>query len=235
VLIMGDADALYTVTFDPNGGKVLPTSKVIKVGAKLGTLPTPTRSGYSFAGWYSARSGGTKYTSATRLTTTSDVTIYAHWTGKKYKVTFSVNGGSTPKTGSKVTKSKSVTMGKAYGALPKSTKKGYTFAGWWTLKSGGTQVTSATTVASAKNVTVYAHWTAKQFTVKLNPRSGTVSTPSITVTYGKKYIGLPTPMRDGFVFAGWWTKTKGGTKITASTKVTITKSQTLYARWKAAY
>ena len=223
----------YTVTFDATGGKVSPTSKVVKVGAALGALPTPTRSGYTFAGWYSAVSGGTKYTSATVLKTTSNVTIYAHWTGKKYTTKFNANGGSAPKTGSKVTKTKTVTMGKAYGSLPKSSKKGYSFAGWWTLKSGGTQVTSTSVVASAKNATLYAHWTAKQFSVKLNPRSGTVSPASITVTYGKKYIGLPTPMRDGYVFAGWWTKTKGGVRITASTKVTITKSQTLYARWKA--
>jgi len=224
----------FTVVFDPDLGKVSPKYKVVKIGASLGTLPTPTRSGLTFAGWYSAESGGVKYTSATRLTPKTDVTIYAHWTGKKSTVTFNANGGSTPKTGSKVTTTKSVTMGKAYGALPKTTKKGYTFAGWFTSKSGGTQVTSTSIVASAKNITLYAHWNAKQFTVKLNPRSGAVSPSSITVTYGKKYVGLPKPTRAGYVFAGWWTKTSGGSRVTSSTVVKITANQTLYARWKRA-
>lgn len=41
-------------------------------------LPTPTRSGYKFAGWYTAKTGGTKITSS-KATTTSAITLYAHW------------------------------------------------------------------------------------------------------------------------------------------------------------
>jgi len=151
----------------------------------------------------------------------------------KYTVTFNPNGGSTPKVGSKVIKTKTVTTGKTFGTLPSTAKKGYTMAGWFTAKSGGTLVTSSTTVNIAKNTTLYAHWTAKKYTVKLNPRSGTVSPTSITVTYAKKYVGLPTPTRAGYTFKGWFTKTSGGTKVTSSTTVKITKTQTLYAQWAA--
>jgi len=223
----------YKVTFNANGGTVSTASRVVQIGAVLGALPTPTWSGYTFAGWYSAPSGGVKYTATTKLATTTDVTIYAHWTGKKYTITFNANSGSTPKTSGKVTTSKSVTMGKAYGSLPTSTRTGYSFSGWFTAKSGGTQVTSTALVASAKNQTLYARWTAKQYTVKLKPQSGTVDPPSITVTYAKKYVGLPTPTRTGYSFQGWFTKASGGTKITTSTTVKITGSQTLYAHWKA--
>ena len=236
IQIMNDSGPIptqYSVTFDANGGKVSTQSKTIKVGATLGTLPTPTWSGYTFAGWYSQASGGTKYTSTTKLVTTSDVTIYAHWTGKKYTTSFNANGGSTPKTSGKVTKSKSVTMGKTYGSLPTTSRKGYSFSGWFTAKSGGTQITSSSTVASAKNMTLYAHWTAKTYTVKLKPQSGSVSPTSFTVTYAKKYAGLPSPTRAGYSFLGWYTKSSGGSRVYSSTTVKITGTQTLYAHWKA--
>ena len=223
----------YTVTFNPAGGTVSPTSKVVKIGDALGALPTPTRAGFTFDGWYSQASGGVKYTSATVLTTKTDVTIYAHWIGKKYTITFNPNGGSTPKTGSKATKTTTVIMGQTYGRLPSTTRKNYNLLGWFTAKSGGTPVTASTIVTTASNATLYAHWALKTFTVKLNPRSGTVSPTSITVTYGKKYAGLPTPVRAGYTFKGWFTKTSGGTKVTSKTTVTLTKGQTLYAQWSA--
>jgi len=68
----------YTLTFDANGGTVNPKSK--KVGNKLsyGTLPTPTRSGYTFDGWYTAKTGGKKVSTTTKMVAKS-VTVYAQW------------------------------------------------------------------------------------------------------------------------------------------------------------
>jgi uncharacterized repeat protein (TIGR02543 family) len=72
--------AVYTVTFDANGGSVRPAGG--KTGVATGKLamglPTPTRSGYAFAGWFTAASGGAAVTADTLYT--ADTTIYAHWT-----------------------------------------------------------------------------------------------------------------------------------------------------------
>ena len=69
----------YTVSFDANGGSVTPASAVTGADGKLTSLPTPTRSGsYSFDGWYTAASGGTKVTTNTVFT--KNRTVYAHWT-----------------------------------------------------------------------------------------------------------------------------------------------------------
>ena len=46
------------ITWNANGGSVSPTSWTRQVGTALGTLPTPTRSGHSFQGWYTASTGG---------------------------------------------------------------------------------------------------------------------------------------------------------------------------------
>ena len=74
---VGDLD-IFTVTFDANGGSVSPTTRSVVGGETVGDLPTPTRSGYTFAGWFTAESGGTQISAAT--TVTANVTYYAHWT-----------------------------------------------------------------------------------------------------------------------------------------------------------
>ena len=69
----------YTITFNANGASVTPASAETNAEGKLTSLPTPTRSGsYSFNGWYTAASGGTKVTTSTVFNT--DATIYAQWT-----------------------------------------------------------------------------------------------------------------------------------------------------------
>ena len=69
-----------TVTFDPNGGSVSPTSKTITKGMSYGILPIPTKTNYTFEGWYTEASGGSKVTSSTTVTATANHTLYAHWT-----------------------------------------------------------------------------------------------------------------------------------------------------------
>ena len=78
----------YTVTFDANGGSVNPSNTQTK-DAKLENLPTPTRGGYDFLGWYTAASGGTRVTTSTVFT--ADATLYAHWEKKQS----SSGGGSS--------------------------------------------------------------------------------------------------------------------------------------------
>lgn len=67
----------YTVTFDVNGGSVTPASAETTAEGKLTSLPTPTLSRYSFEGWYTAASGGTKITTDTVFS--ENTTVYAQW------------------------------------------------------------------------------------------------------------------------------------------------------------
>ncbi len=217
----------YTVTFNPNGGSVSPTSKTVTYGSTYGELPTPTRTGYTFTGWYTAASGGSQVTSSTTVTTASDHTLYAHWSAKPITVSFNANGGSVSPT------SKTVTYGSTYGELPTPTRNGYTFTGWFTAASGGSQVTSSTTVTTASDHTLYAHWSAKPITVSFNANGGNVSPTSKTVTYGSTYGELPTPTRTGYTFTGWFTAASGGSQVTSSTTVTTASNHTLYAHWSA--
>jgi len=149
-------DNIATVTFDANSGTTPdPVSKVVQLGLTYGTLATTSRTGYTFAGWWTTAGGGVEVLSTDIVTTTDDHTLYAHWTANTYTVTFNANGG----TGLAPT-SKSVTYGATYGALATTSRTGYTFAGWWTTAGGGVQVLAADTVAITADTTLYAHWTA---------------------------------------------------------------------------
>ena len=219
----------YTMTFDPNGGTVSPTTKVVQYGQPYGTLPTPTKAGYTFTGWWTTKAeGGKQVTSTTVCYASAGYTLYARWTAKKFVITLNPNGGEC------ATATKTVTYGQAYGTMPvPSPRTGYTFSGWWTAKTGGKKVTATTICYATGNYTLYARWTPKTYTVTLNPNGGTCTAGSKTVTYGQEYGTLPVPTRDGYVFAGWWTKKdSGGTQVFSSTTCYATGSYTLYARWK---
>lgn len=220
----------YTVTFNANGGTVSTASRKYQANTALGTLPTPARTGYKFSGWYTAKTGGTKVLATKKVT--ANTTLYAHWTKNpavtKYTITLNANGGTVSK------KSVSVAKNAAYlSLLPTPTRSGYTFAGWYTAKTGGTRITSATKAAASR--TVYARWTrleeAPNCQVSFNANGGTVFLRTKTVLRGGRYQDLPAPVRSGYHFAGWYTAKTGGTKVTAATRVTRTGSHTLYARW----
>ena len=153
------APLTYTVTFDANGGSVTPANATTEATGKLATLPTPTRSGsYTFKGWYTASSGGTKITTDTVFD--ADTTIYAQWnyTGStgggggvsKYTVKFETNGGTT-------VASKSVTRNAKLEEPTAPTKDGFKFDGWYTDKELKTVYDFDAKVT--KNFTLYAKWT----------------------------------------------------------------------------
>ncbi len=143
----------FTVTFNANGGNTpSPASKTVTYNSTYGTLATCTRTGYTLKGWYTATSGGTKIETSTKVTITANQTLYAQWTANTYTVTYNANGGTvSPAT-------KTVTYGSSYGTLATPTMSGYKFLGWYTSASGGTQVTSSTTVSITAAQTLYAHW-----------------------------------------------------------------------------
>lgn len=220
----------YTATFNGNGGGTPSPSTITKTyGSELGTLPTCSRTGYTFLGWYTASSGGTKISSTTKITST--VTYYAQWSINSYTLTYDVNGGNAVSPASK-----SIQYGSAYGTLPTPTRAStaqysYTFAGWYTAATGGTQVTANTTMG-AGNTTIYAHWTAttRSYTVTWNGNGGTPSKSSSSFHYNDALGTLPTATRTEHVFKGWSTSASGSVNVNESTKVT--EDVTYYAIWQ---
>ena len=237
----GSTATKYTLTYNPNGGSVYPTSKQLAAGEKYGTLPTPTRSGHTFNGWYTSATGGSKVSETTKMGS-YNTTIYAHWaanagtgggeTTTKYTLTYNANGGSVYPT------SKQLSAGEKYGTLPTPTRSGYTFTGWYTSTYGSTKVSENTTMGSS-NTTIYAHWTSSgsggtttKYTLTYNANGGSVYPTSKQLSAGEKYGTLPIPKREGYTFDGWYTSPYSyfATKVSADT-VMGSFNVTIYAHW----
>jgi uncharacterized repeat protein (TIGR02543 family) len=128
----------YTLSFNSMGGNSI-SSKVVTFGNTYGTLTSPSKSGYTFKGWYTSSSGGTRILSTSTVATASNHTLYAQWTPKVLTVTFARNGGTPPSFSEKT-----VTFGTPYGTLPTTSHWSYTFAGW--VDPYGNPITAATVV-----------------------------------------------------------------------------------------
>lgn len=152
VLYVSKGKQSTTVSFDALGGSVSPSSQKVFLSSAYGNLPTPTRTGYTFLGWYTAKTGGTRVKAETTVAVASAHTLYAQWEANGYKLTFNANGGNVSSS------SKTVRCGGAYGTLPTPTRDYYTFNGWYS--ADGVKV-SGDTLMAAKNTTIYAQWTLK--------------------------------------------------------------------------
>jgi len=176
-----------TITLNANGGTVSNTTVSVTYGSAY-TLPTPTKTGYTFDGWFN---GSTKYTSGTWNEQT-DITLVAQWTVKTYNltlsnterkdivVTFDNNySGSSPST---VTLEDGETL--SYPSEP--TRNGYAFIGWFTDSSCTTRYNFTGTVTD--NMTLYAGWKQISFTNQYTK----VEVDPTEYTSSSDYLGLST-------------------------------------------
>lgn len=153
------------IYFNANGGTVGKSVKTVGYGDAAGRLPTPKYDGYTFDGWYTKKTGGTKYTGSTIVDAVGNITLYARWKAKQATVKFSSNGGKTPSF-----TSKKIKVGDSVGTFPKVKRDNYTFAGWYTSFNGGNKVTSSYKV-SREEITLYAHWKQKNRNVNVTIKS----------------------------------------------------------------
>lgn len=85
----------FTVTFETNGGSVSVTSMEVIYGEAYGDMPVPSRTGYTFNGWYTAATGGTKIEKATTVSAATNHTLYAQWTVNAYSASWNTGNGYT--------------------------------------------------------------------------------------------------------------------------------------------
>ena len=168
------------------------------------TLPTPTRTGYTFAGWYDAASGGNKIgNGGTTYTPTSAKTLYAHWTINQYTLTVNPKGGTWNNTtaNSTFTQNYGTTKAIANPTAPAGYK--ITFNG-----NGGSTPAAQTSTKSFTSWTKGGSGTLSGTTYTFGAGNGT-----LTANYKNNSITLPTPTRTGYTFAGWYDAASGGNKI----------------------
>lgn len=144
--------ATYRITYIVNGGKNSSKNPSTYTYAKgVSSFGKPTRSGYTFGGWYADSKFKTKITKIS-TTNTGDIKLYAKWTLSKYKITYKLSGG---KNNSKNPSTYSST-GNAV-TLKAPTRSGYAFVGWYSDSKYKNKVTSIKK-GSKGDITLYAKW-----------------------------------------------------------------------------
>ena len=191
------APKTYKVSFDGQGGSVSAGSITVTEGKTYGNLPTASRAGYNFLGWFTAPSGGTQVTSGTKVTLTGNQTLYAQWSGVTVKITFDPAGGSVSPGSVTGTYGSSV-------SLPVPTKTGYAFQYWYYFKDNmDHRCTTSETITFTSDIIFYAEWAPVTVTLTFDGQGGTVSETTRQVTYGQPVGILPTATREGYTFNRW--------------------------------
>lgn len=195
------AKTSYTVSYNANGGSGAPSAQTKWYGETL-TLSTtkPTRTGYTFDGWYTASSGGSKY--GTTYTTNASATLYAHWTILTYTVSYNANGGSGAP--SSQTKTYGTDL-KLSNTIP--TRSGYDFLGWATSSDGDVAYAAGAYYKTNSAITLYAKWKLSTYTVKFNANGGqgTISDKSYEIDKSYTLPAASGLSREDYNFLGWST------------------------------
>jgi len=221
----------FTVTYSyagATGGNSTTTSTFI-TGATALTLPTPTRNGFAFGGWYTTSTEGTKIgDGGDSYSPSSTITLHARWSANSNTVTFNNN------TGSGTMESQTVVTDQPTDLNANSfTKTGYVFSGWNTAADGtGTPYANNQSVALDANLTLFAQWSAGTYTVTYNYNGANGGNGSATgsFTTGGTALTLPVPTRTGYTFDGWFeSPTFAGTALGAT--YSPSASATIHASW----
>lgn len=219
------------------------------------SVTIPTRECYRFTGYYNTASGTTQYiddggdytASLSSLSITSAKTFYAQWARVSYKATLNDNGG----TGGGAFYFDGVTanfyeddqLTTPTTTVDVPTREGYDFLGYYASTSGGSRYISdagtiVVAVALTADLTIYARWQGREYTLLFDYNGGTGGTVSKTVTFGSAIGTLPTPTRDRANFDGWYIGgnvvnglVSGGNKITATTVWNFAEDKTATASW----
>ena len=194
----------YTITFNASGGSASATNATTGTDGKLTSLPTATRDGYSFMGWFTQPNGGSKITTDTVFT--GNTTVYARWSAKYHTIT--VNGGTADRSAAPPQQTVNITA---------STRENYTFKDW-TVVSGGVTLENANNAATSfkmgtQDVLVRANYTYS---------GPTIDTVYINVAEPKAGVNpsdAVSAATDQYVISDTvWTDTETNIKLSATDK-----------------
>ena len=241
--------AVYTLSFDSNGGRGVMPDQIKNYGEALSLNPNEfTKAGYTFNGWKDLKSG-TVYPDKTTLNedlTVIDgevVKLYAQWRANNYTIKYDGNtadGGGTPE--------QTMTYDTAAHLTANGyTKTGYSFTGWNTQQDGGGttyidgQNVINLTATEGEEVSMYAQWCANNYTIKFdgNTADGGDTAAQSMIYDTAANLTANGYTKTGYTFIGWNSQADGkGTSYIDGQNVinlTATEGETviLYAQWRA--
>ena len=197
------------------GNTSISSNSKVNYGSTIVFTATPS-TGYQIEGWYKNSDCTTSLGNGTNNTYTVTITggtnVYVKFKANQYTITYKDQGGSnfsgTHASGYPTTH----TYGTAT-TLKTASKTGYTFEGWYKESACTNKVTSLGATAYTANITLYAKWTPKTYTITLHANGG-ARDGSATATYNSSTItNLTHPTYTDYRCDGYYTATSGGTLV----------------------
>lgn len=234
----------YTVKYNANGGTGAPSSQTKTYGVALTLSSTkPTRTSedsnitYTFKGWNtSSAATSISYKAGGSYTNNASVTLYAVWsTTTSYDIVYNANGGKNAPSTQTKEKGATITL-----STKTPTRSGYNFVKWNTKPDGsGTSYSSGNSYSTNDDIVLYAIWSPYTHTVKYDANGGSGIPSSFSKSTGEDTVISETePIRDGYVFKYWNTKSDGsGSKYVPGDSYEYNQNGgtvTLYAIWVSA-
>lgn len=179
-----------TVVFNTNGHGSAISPALVAHGTKVSAPASPSEYGYNFEGWYTDANGNNPFDFDTPIT--MDITLFAKWTPKSYKVTFKTDK-ATPYHEQNVAYKNFATKPSDPG------KTGYIFDGWYKDEDCHDKFNFGTAITG--DITLYAKWTVNTYTVTVNNDNGTSPTKT-SPAYNTK-VEVDVPEKAGYAFIGW--------------------------------
>ncbi len=195
------------------------------------TLYSVYRTGYEFIGWFDSEEGGKLVEVIDESNIMEISVLYARFDPLKYEITLDAGGGSfiTP-DGAETVYTYVLEYGQTF-SLPLCTREGYAFLGWF--DEGGNEVEEITSI-NIKNMTLTASWlqTGVEYRIEYILDGGTMTAPNPDTALSDVSALLPEPVREGYVFLGWYDNPDGIGEPYLCTPFGRMDDLTLYALWQ---
>ncbi len=228
-----------TVTLNRNGGSGGTASVTATYGAAMPSITKPSRTGYTFTGYFDATSGGNQYYNASGGSTKAwnkngGATLYARWTANSITITYNANGGSGTMTNSTGSYGTAITL-----RTNTFTRSGYKFGGWATSATGAATYSDGQKVTNINNggtTNLYAVWIQSEAIITFNANGGEGENYTQTVNQAVATQLNPNLFtKTGYHLLGWAESSDGEVIYTDGESITIpsgTSTKTLYAIWQ---
>ena len=222
----------YLIRYEYDGvfenGKVNPN--YITYGETVVLHPV-YRPGYEFVGWFDAKEGGEQVTVLDKSNISEIAWLYARYKPLQFEITLDACGGSfIAPDGAKTVYTYVLEYGQTF-ELPLCTREGYAFLGW--LDESGNEIAEITP-ANMRDMTLTASWlqTGVEYQIEYILDGGTMEEPNPDTALSDVSAPLPEPVREGYLFLGWYDNPAGAGEPYLCTPFGRTDDLTLYALWQ---
>jgi len=213
----------YEVSYFDDRGVLIETTHGVP-GDLLNEPAVPTRLGYTFTGWYTARSGGNQWNFAADTMPEGNLTLYARYvTRGQYEVRYFDDRGVLMSTFKAMS-------GDVLREPNAPTKPGYRFTGWYTAAVGGQHWNFVTDRMPARMLSLYPQFVRRDYPVKYHDDRGILET-TIDGVVGEKLVEPAEPTLSGYAFTGWYTARTGGQRWNFETDKMPARAILLYPRF----